>query len=81
MDLGFIFSFLIFILFLIAWVIIANKMEQVAKLKGYQNNESHAFLMCLFLGAIGWLYISMLPDKIAQQKDRLLIEMLSKNKK
>ena len=43
-------------------IFVAQKFEDVAKLKGY-DNEIHSYAMCFWLGIIGYLYVIALPDR------------------
>lgn len=57
-------------------VVIATKMESVAALKGH-GKEVHAFAMCFWLGIVGYIYVAALPDKIRQEQNQKIIELLS----
>ena len=52
--------------------VVAKKMEQVAVLKGYSRG-SGVFLICFFLGIIGYIYVATLPDLVLRRE----IERLS----
>lgn len=57
-------------------------METVAALKGY-GTEAHAFIVCLFFGIIGCIYVAALPNIIQQEQNKKIIELLenAKNEK
>ena len=55
--------------------IAARKFEGIAFDKGYDENAS-AFAMCFWLGIIGCVYVAALPDKIQQQQNQKMIELL-----
>lgn len=57
-------------------VVIAKKMESVAALKGH-GEEVHAFAMCFWLGIVGYIYVAALPDKIQQEQNQKIIELIS----
>lgn len=57
-------------------VIVAQMMQDVAALKGY-GKEVHAFAMCFWLGIIGYIYVAALPDKIQQEQNQKIIELMS----
>lgn len=42
-------------------IVIAQKFDDVAKLKGY-DEKIHSYAMCFWLGIIGYLYVIALPD-------------------
>ena len=55
--------------------VIATFFQNVAALKGH-GKEIHAFGVVLFLGIIGCIYVAALPDKIQQEQNQQLIELL-----
>jgi len=55
--------------------VVATKMENAAALKGY-GKDVNAFAMCFWLGIIGCVYVAALPDKIQQQQNQKMIELL-----
>lgn len=61
--------------YLVIGYIIGKKMENVATEKGY-GTEAHAFAMCFWLGIIGCIYVAALPDKIQQNQNQQIIELL-----
>ena len=46
--------------------LVAKKFEQIAFMKGY-GRESHPFVMCFWLGIVGYLYVIALPDLNARR--------------
>ncbi len=64
----------LFIVVLVIQAVIAAYMSEVAKQKGY---ESGAFLICLFLGIFGCLYVISLPDKVLREQNNQIIKLLS----
>lgn len=63
------------VVYFIIGLIIGKIMETAAALKGY-GSESHAFVICFFLGVIGCIYVAALPDKIQQEQNQKIIELL-----
>lgn len=57
-------------------VFIAGLMVDSAVMKGYNPDEMHIFAICFFLGIIGYIYVLSLPDKITQQQNKEIIELL-----
>ena len=55
-------------------------MSYVAKLKGYEDKDIHAFSMCFWLGFIGWIYVAMLPNLTLMQQNQELIDWLKKTR-
>lgn len=55
---------------------IADLMVNSAVMKGYNPDEMHIFAICFFLGIIGYIYVLSLPDKITQQQNKEIIELL-----
>lgn len=73
---GMIFGIIIGLFLLLANLIFAMRMEQIAVQKGYEN--SHAFALVFFFGIMGCLYVAALPDrKAAQQREDILTVLLS----
>ncbi len=71
-----IFGIIIVLFLLLAHLIFAMRMEQIALQKGYEN--SHAFALVFFFGTMGCLYVVALPDqKAAQQKEDILAVLLT----
>lgn len=68
---------LIIAIFLIVGFVIGRMMENAAALKGY-GTEVHAFAMCFWLGIIGCIYVATLPDKIQQEQNQRIIDLLSR---
>lgn len=66
---------LIIAIYLIIGYIIGKKMENAATEKGY-GTEAHVFAMCFWLGIIGCIYVAALPDKIQQNQNQQIIELL-----
>ena len=60
--------------------IVAYRMSYVAKLKGYEDKDIHAFSMCFWLGFIGWIYVAMLPNLTLMQQNQELIDWLKKTR-
>lgn len=60
-----------------AWKVLADKMADVAKIKGY-GKEVHAWEWCFFLGIFGYIYILSLPDKGIRKQNQQIIELLEK---
>ena len=56
-----IFLFFFIVIILVINCIVASKFQDIAIQKGYEDS-SHAFVMCLFFGIIGYLYVIALPD-------------------
>lgn len=56
--------------------IISSLMAESAAMKGYDPDEMHIFAICFFLGIFGCLYVLSLPDKIVQQQNKEIIELL-----
>ena len=58
-------------------LLFASLMNAIAVGKGYEN--SHAFALVFFFGALGMLYVIALPDlKARQQREDILAVLLSK---
>lgn len=62
----------------IANLVLAYKMSEVAAMKGY-GEEIHAFAWCIWLGIFGYIYVLSLPDKVTQEQNQRIIELLEKN--
>lgn len=67
------------VVYFIIGLIIGKIMETAAALKGY-GSEAHAFVICFFLGIIGCVYVAALPDKIQQEQNKRIIELLEEKK-
>lgn len=67
---------LVIVIYLVIGFIIGRMMENVAADKGY-GTEAHAFAMCFWLGVIGCIYVAALPDKIQQEQNQQIIQLLS----
>lgn len=61
-------------------LLIAKMMANVAASKGY-GKEAHAFAMCFWLGVCGYIYVTALPDKILQEQNRRMLELLENSHK
>ena len=73
---GIILGIIIGLVILLAHLIFASFMNQVAIQKGYKN--SHAFVLVFFFGVLGCLYVVALPDqKSTQQREDILTVLLS----
>lgn len=66
----------VIVLFVIQ-IIIALYMSEVAIMKGYERG---AFLLCMFLGIFGCLYVISLPDKVLQEQNKKIIKLLEEIK-
>lgn len=53
-------------------------MSEVAAMKGY-GDEVHAWAWCFWLGIFGYIYVLSLPDKVTQEQNQRIIELLEKN--
>ncbi len=53
---------IIAIIYIVIICIIASKMCEIARLKGYDPAEKHIFALCFWLGIFGILYVLGLPD-------------------
>ncbi len=62
----------------IANLVLAYKMSEVAAMKGF-GEEIHAFAWCIWLGIFGYIYVLSLPDKVTQEQNQRIIELLKKN--
>lgn len=72
-------GFVVFAILCVIFVIslfIADLMVNSAVMKGYNPDEMHIFAICFFLGIIGYIYVLSLPDKITQQQNKEIIELL-----
>jgi len=65
------------VVYFIIGLIIGKIMENAAALKGY-GSEAHAFVICFFLGVIGCIYVAALPDKIQQEQNQKIIDLMEK---
>ena len=54
-------------------------MKQSAVMKGY-GEDSRIWAICFWCGLFGYLYVISLPDKIQQNQNQQIIELLSKRK-
>ncbi|MGN1047822.1 MAG: hypothetical protein ACI4QZ_04365 [Eubacteriales bacterium] len=70
---------LVILILVIGLVVSATMMEKAAAEKGY-GKEAHAFAMCFCLGIIGCIYVAALPDKIRQNQNQQIIEMMKEMK-
>lgn len=68
--------FVILIIAIVIPMIIASLMAESATRKGYDANEMHIFAWCFFFGIFGCIYVLSLPDKIIQQQNKEIIELL-----
>nr|DAY30958.1 MAG TPA: hypothetical protein [Caudoviricetes sp.] len=69
---------LVIIAIFVANLVLAYKMSEVAAMKGY-GEEIHAFAWCIWLGIFGYIYVLSLPDKVTQEQNQRIIELLEKN--
>lgn len=59
--------------------IVSKKFERIAFQKGHTTSV-HAFAMCFWLGAIGYIYVLALPDLRREQREtEMLILLREKN--
>lgn len=70
--------FLIVVIGIIVKAIGAYYMQGAAVKKWYGIKE-HIWAICFWLGLPGYLYVIALPDKITQNQNRVIIELM-KNK-
>ena len=68
---GLLFYIFIIFIFIVVNYFISKKMESIAEDKGYTN--SHAFVLCFFLGIAGYLYVIALPDLVAREQMKKLL--------
>ena len=66
---------LVIIAIFVANLVLAYKMSEV---KGY-GDEVHAWAWCIWLGIFGYIYVLSLPDKVTQEQNQRIIELLEKN--
>lgn len=69
---------LVIIAIFVANLVLAYKMSEVAAMKGY-GDEVHAWAWCFWLGIFGYIYVLSLPDKVTQEQNQRIIELLEKN--
>lgn len=69
----------VILIYLSIGLVVSPMMEKAAAEKGY-GKEAHAFAMCFWLGIIGCIYVAALPDKIRQNQNQQIIEMLKQMK-
>ena len=69
---------LVIIAIFVANLVLAYKMSEVAAMKGY-GDEVHAWAWCIWLGIFGYIYVLSLPDKVTQEQNQRIIELLEKN--
>ncbi len=62
----------------VAKFVLASKMSEVAAMKGY-GTEVHALAWCFLFGIFGYIYVLSLPDKVTQEQNQRIIELLEKN--
>ncbi len=67
---------LVVVVYLLVNAIIAGFFQNAAALKGH-GKDVHAFGMVLILGIIGCIYVAALPDKITQEQNQQIIQLLS----
>ena len=73
-----IFIYGVIIAIFVANIVLAYKMSEVAAMKGY-GDEVHAWAWCFWLGIFGYIYVLSLPDKVTQEQNQRIIELLEKN--
>lgn len=66
----------IFLVIIVINVLIAFYMDEVAKLKGYENA---VFWRCFWLGLPGWLYVVALPDLNLRKSQEQIVKLLESN--
>ncbi len=70
----------LFVAVILIWLlinyVIAKHMERVAIEKGY-DEDAHAFSMCFWLGAIGYIYVAMLPNQRKLDQNEQMIRLLN----
>ena len=72
------FGFVLLILAaLVADVLITIMWVNVARDKGYEDT-GRIFCLCFFLGIIGWMYVSALPDFVLRSQVREIASLLKK---
>lgn len=74
---GYVLLFLV--LYFLLNLIIANFFQNIAALKGY-GKDVHAFGVVFFFGVMGCIYVAALPDKIQQEQNQKIINLLSERK-
>ncbi len=72
MILGVIFA--IAVVLLINYIIAQHGLFAAEK-KGY-DKSAHAFAMCFWLGAIGFIYVASLPDLVSRRQNEAIINLL-----
>lgn len=78
MNDGYVVGFVIgIIIVMIINLLVAQKGEYVAELKGY-GKEAKAFSMCFWFGILGFVYVASLPDQIQQEQNLKIIKLLKK---
>lgn len=70
---------LFFVIYFLLNLIVANFFQNIAALKGY-GQEVHSFGMVFFFGIIGCIYVAALPDKVRQEQNQEIINLLSESK-
>lgn len=57
----------------------ASLMRNIAIEKGYGDN-CHVWAACFWLGIFGYLYVIAMPDKIQQEQNQQILELLKEGR-
>ncbi len=67
------------IIYLVINSIIATYMRDVAIKKGYEKKANASWILCLFGGIGGWMYVMALPDLVERRIQEEILSCLKKN--
>lgn len=67
---------LMLVIALIVNLIVASKMTDIAIMKGHYNKTTLVFVFCFLFGAIGYVYLALLPDMVKRKNDEELLKAI-----
>ena len=65
---------------IVAWFKLANIMADVAEQKGY-GKVYNVRLWCILFGIFGYIYVLSLPNKVVQEQNQQIIDLLKEQNK
>lgn len=61
---------------LVVNLIVASKMTDIAILKGHYDKTTLVFVFCFLFGAIGYIYLALLPDMVKRKNNEEMLKAI-----